>query len=153
MYGFYFGYEEATLGVKLRYTWDTAMEFGRMVWMGLRQLITGQVGVKDMSGPVGIVDLMAETGQNAASTADAVYNILYLGAFIAVNLAIMNLLPIPALDGGRLLFLIVEAIRRKPIPPEKEGMVHAIGLILLFGLFIVLTYRDVVRLLTGGFNL
>jgi len=153
MYGFYFGYEEATLGVKLRYTWDTAMEFGRMVWMGLRQLITGQVGVKDMSGPVGIVDLMAETGQNAASTADAVYNILYLGAFIAVNLAIMNLLPIPALDGGRVFLLLVtwliESMTRKKLDPKYEGYIHGAGMILLLGLMAVVMFNDVIRIVTG----
>ena len=88
MYGFYFGYEEATLGTTLRYTWNTAMEFSRMVWMGLEQLVSGQVGMQDLSGPVGIVDLMAETGEQAESTGDALYSIFYLGAFIAVNLAI-----------------------------------------------------------------
>ena len=72
LYGFNFGYEEATLGVKIRYSWDTAMEFGRMVWMGLEQLIHGEVGLKEMSGPVGIVEVMAETGENAESASDAV---------------------------------------------------------------------------------
>ncbi|MBQ9249317.1 MAG: site-2 protease family protein [Oscillospiraceae bacterium] len=153
MYGFYFGYEEATLGVKLRYTWDTAMEFGRMVWMGLRQLVTGQVGVKDMSGPVGIVDLMAETGQNAASIGDAVYNILYLGAFIAVNLAIMNMLPIPALDGGRVFLLLVtwliESLTRKKLDPKYEGYIHGAGMVLLLGLMAIVMFNDVVRIVTG----
>ena len=153
MYGFYFGLEEATPGVKLRYTWDTAMEFGRMVWMGLRQLVTGQVGMKEMSGPVGIVDLMAETGQNAATTADAVYNILYLGAFIAVNLAIMNLLPIPALDGGRVFFLLVtwliESLTHKKLDPKYEGYVHGAGMVLLLGLMAFVMFNDIVRLVTG----
>ena len=152
MYGFYFGYEEATLGVKLRYSWGTAMEFGRMVWMGLRQLVTGQVGVKDMSGPVGIVDLMAETGEQAASTADAVYNILYLGAFIAVNLAIMNLLPIPALDGGRIFLLLItwliESISRKKLDPKYEGYIHAGGMALLLLLMAVVMFNDIVRIVS-----
>ena len=153
MFGFYFGFEEATPGVKLRYTWDTAMEFGRMVWMGLSQLIRGQVGIRDMSGPVGIVDLMAETGEQAASTADAVYNILYLGAFIAVNLAIMNLLPIPALDDGRIFFLLVtwliETIARRRLDPRYEGYVHAAGMVLLLGLMAVVMFNDVLRIVTG----
>ena len=65
----------------------------------------------------------------------------------------MNLLPLPALDGGRLLFLVIEVIRRKPIPPEKEGVVHAVGMVLLLGLFVLMTYHDIVKLIHGGFNL
>ena len=153
MYGFYFGYEEATLGVKLRYTWDTAMEFGRMVWMSLEQLLSGQVGVKDLSGPVGIVDMMAETGEQAESTVDALYNILYLGAFVAVNLAIMNLLPIPALDGGRIFLLLVtwviERLTRKKLDPKYEGYIHAGGMVLLLGLMAFVMINDLVRIVTG----
>ena len=78
--------------------------------------------------------------------------VLWLMFIISLNLGIMNLLPVPALDGGRLLFLIVEIIRRKPIPPEKEGAVHAIGMLLLLGLFAVLTFHDIARLITGGFS-
>ena len=154
MFGFYFGYEEATPGVKFRYTWDTAMEFCRMVWMSLGQLVRGQVGLKDMSGPVGIVDLMAETGSQAASTADAVYNILYLGAFIAVNLAVMNMLPIPALDGGRVFLLlitwIVESITHKKLDPKYEGYIHAGGMVLLLALMAVVMFNDIVRIVTSS---
>ncbi|MBO5556529.1 MAG: site-2 protease family protein [Oscillospiraceae bacterium] len=153
MYGFYFGYEEATFGVKLRYTWDTCMEFGRMVWMGLEQLLTGQVGVKDMSGPVGIVDMMAETGEQAASTRDALYDILYLGAFIAVNLAIMNMLPIPALDGGRVFLLLVtwliESVTHKKLDPRFEGYIHGAGMVLLLALMAFVMFNDVLRIVTG----
>ena len=145
LFGFNFGYEEATFPVKIRYSWDTAMEFGRMVWMGLSQLVHGEVGLKEMSGPVGIVDLMAETGESAESTSDAVYDILYLGAFIAINLAIMNMLPIPALDGGRLVFLLLEAVRGKPIPPEKEGMVHLAGFAVLMFVMILVLFNDISR--------
>ena len=123
-----------------------------MVWMGLRQLISGQVGVRDMSGPVGIVDLMAETGQQAASTADAIYNILYLGAFIAVNLAMMNLLPIPALDGGRVFLLLVtwlfESLTHKKLDPKYEGYIHGAGMVLLLGLMAVVMFNDVLRIFT-----
>ena len=153
MYGFYFGYEEATFGAKLRYTWNTCMEFGRMVWMGLEQLITGKVGVKEMSGPVGIVDLMAETGEQAASARDAVYDILYLGAFIAVNLAIMNMLPIPALDGGRVFLLlvtgIIESVTHKHLDPRYEGYIHGAGMALLLLLMAVVMFNDIVRIVTG----
>ena len=150
LFGFNFGYEEATFPVKIRYSWDTAMEFGRMVWMGLSQLVHGEVGLKEMSGPVGIVDLMAETGESAESTSDAVYDILYLGAFIAINLAIMNMLPIPALDGGRifllLVTLIIEAITRKKLNPRYEAWIHAGGMALLLALMAVIMLNDILKL-------
>ena len=75
--------------------------------------------------------------------------ILDLIVFISLNLGFMNLLPLPALDGGRLVFLILEAIRRKPIPREKEGLVHLIGMGLLFVCFLLITYKDIVRLIVG----
>lgn len=150
LYGFYFGYEEATLPLKLQYAWSTSLEFGRMVWMGLGQLVHGEVGLKDLSGPVGIVDAIAETGENAETTSDAVYDILYLGAFIAINLAIMNMLPLPALDGGRVFLLLVtaviEAITRKKLDPKYEGYIHAAGLVLLLGLMGVIMLSDIVKL-------
>ncbi len=153
MFGFIMGYEEATFSNKLSYTWNTAMEFGRMVWVGLGQLISGQVGVKDLSGPVGIVDLMAETGEQAESTADALYSIFYLGAFIAVNLAIMNLLPIPALDGGRIFLLLVtwliESATHKKLDPKYEGYVHAAGMVLLLGLMALVMFNDIIKVITS----
>ena len=120
-YGFVFGYTEATFGTKLEYTWNTTLEFSRLVWLGLGDLINGKVGLKDMSGPVGIVDMMNEVGQQAESAKAAADNLLYISAFIAVNLAIMNMLPIPALDGGRVFLMIVtviiEAVSRKKLDP------------------------------------
>lgn len=151
MYGIYFGYEEATLPVKLRCSWETTMEFGRWVWMGLKQLVGGEVQMADMAGPVGIVDLMAETGKQAETVKDGIFNVLYIGAFIAVNLAIMNMLPIPALDGGRVFALIVttviEAIIGKRIDPKYEGYIHAAGMILLLALMAVIMCSDVIRII------
>ncbi len=152
-YGFRFGYEEATFGAKLRNTWNTAREFGRMVWMGLSQLLHGEVGLRDLSGPVGIVDLMAETGESAESKSDAIFDILYLGAFIAINLAIMNMLPIPALDGGRVFLLLVTLILqavlgRKP-DPKYEGAIHAAGMVLLLALMAVIMLSDIVKIVQG----
>ena len=150
LYGFHFGYDEATLGVKLRYSWDTAMEFGRMVWMGLSQLVHGEVGLNEMSGPVGIVEVMAETGESAESTSDAIYDILYLGAFIAVNLAIMNMLPIPALDGGRVFLLLVtfciEKIVRKKLDPKYEGYIHTAGMVLLLAFMALVMFNDILKI-------
>ncbi len=152
MYGFYFGYEEATLGVTLKNTWYTAMEFGRWVWMGLSELVSGNVGVQDLAGPVGIVDMMAETGEQAESTGAAVYDILYFGAFIAVNLALMNMLPIPALDGGRIFLLLItaliEAVTKKKLDPKYEGYIHAAGMILLLALMAFVMLNDIYKIFT-----
>ena len=149
-YGFSFGYEEATFGVKLRNVWNTSMEFVRWVWAGLSELVSGHVSMNDISGPVGIVDLMAETGESAESTSDAVFDILYLGAFIAINLAIMNMLPIPALDGGRvfllLVTLVIEAITRKKLNPKYEAWIHAAGMALLLTLMAVIMFNDILKL-------
>ncbi len=150
MYGFYFGIKEASFGEKLRQSWFTCLEFGRWVWQGLRELVSGNVGMKDMAGPVGIVDMMAETGEQAQSVRDGIFDVLYFGAFIAVNLAIMNLLPIPAVDGGRVFLLIVtlmiEAITKKKLDPKYEGYIHAAGMVLLLALMGVIMLNDIVRI-------
>ena len=152
MFGFYFGYELATPAVTLRNTWDTTMEFARWVRMGLRELIHGRVSVDEMAGPVGIVDMMAETGENAETTGDALYSIFYFTAFIAVNLAIMNMLPIPALDGGRVFLLLVtwliESVTKKKLDPKYEGYIHAAGMVLLLGLMAFIMFHDIIRIVT-----
>ena len=152
-YGFVWGIEKATFGVKLEYVWNTAKEFSRLVWLGLGDLIHGAVGVDDMAGPVGIVDMMNDAGSSAASTADAMYSMLYFSAFIAINLAIMNMLPIPALDGGRVFLMIVtviiEAITKKKLDPKYEGYIHAGGMVLLLLLMGFIMYNDIARLITG----
>ena len=112
----------------------------------LKNLIFKGEGLENTAGTVGIIAVVAQKAR------EGVYMVLWLMYIISLNLGIINLLPIPALDGGRLLFLVVEAIRRKPIPPEKEGMVHGIGLTLVLGLFVLLTFHDVARLIAGGVN-
>ena len=152
MYGFYFGTEPATIGRKLSYSWNTTMEFVHLVWDALGQLFGGKVTVNDLSGPVGIVDMMAETGEQAESVSDALHNIFYLGAFIAVNLAVMNMLPIPALDGGRIFLLLVtaliEALIRKKLDPKYESYIHAAGMILLLLLMAYVMFHDIFRIVT-----
>lgn len=103
------------------------------------QLFGGNASAEDVVGPVGIIHLVGE----AAKT--NIYNVLSLAALISINLGMVNLLPIPALDGGRLVFLIIEGIIGKPIDPEKEGMVHFTGFVLLLGLMIFMVYKDIVR--------
>ena len=150
-YGLYFGAEEATLGRKLSYSWNNAMDFARLVRLSLQMLLTGQAGVKDLSGPVGIVSTMTQVGEQAATTRAAVENIAYLAALIAVNLAVMNLLPLPALDGGKIFFLVINAVSmqlfKKQIPAKYENYIHFAGLVLLLALMAVITFSDVWKLI------
>ena len=150
-YGLYFGAEEATLGRKLSYSWNNAMDFARLVRLSLQMLVTGQAGVKDLSGPVGIVSTMTQVGEQAATTRAAVENIAYLAALVAVNLAVMNLLPLPALDGGKIFFLVINAVSmqlfKKQIPAKYENYIHFAGLILLLALMAVITFSDVWKLI------
>ena len=114
----------------------------------LKMLIGGQVGLEEMSGPVGIVSTIGDTYKE--SRVDGWYyvtmNMIMIAIFLSVNLGVMNLLPIPALDGGRLVFLILEAIRGKAIPQEKESMVHFTGFVLLMGLMAVILFSDLHKL-------
>ena len=153
-FGFRFGAaEKATFGLKLRQSWATTKEFGSLVWLSLGELVRGRVGIQDLSGPVGIVDLMAETGEQAATMSEGLRGIFYLGAFIAVNLAVMNMLPIPALDGGRVFLLLVtwliETITRKKLDPKYEGAIHTAGMVLLLALMAFVMFNDIFKLIRG----
>ena len=114
-------------------------------------ILHGEAGVKDLSGPVGIVSTMTQVGEQAATTRAAVENIAYLAALIAVNLAVMNLLPLPALDGGKIFFLVINAVSmqlfKKQIPAKYENYIHFAGLILLLALMAVITFSDVWKLI------
>ena len=127
-YGLNFTVKETTLGDRLQMSFANAADFVRMVRLSLQMLVTGQAGVKDISGPVGIVTVITDVGQNSGSTAAAVRNIAYLAAMIAVNLAVMNLLPLPALDGGKIFFLVINALCmllvHKRIPQKFESYVQ-----------------------------
>lgn len=150
-YGLYFGVQETGVGAKLRYAWYSALDFVRLVWLGLEDLVTGAVGIKQMSGVVGIVNVMADVGVQSETAYDAALNIAYLTAFIAINLAVMNLLPIPALDGGRILFLLVtwllERVLRRRIDPKYEAYINTAGLVALMGLMIFVMYNDVAKII------
>ena len=117
------------------------------VYGALFDLFTGKACVTEMSGVVGTVSVMTEAMETASTygIADVIYTVLMLGALISVNFAVVNLLPIPALDGGRLVFIILELLRGKPIDPEKEGMVHFAGMILLLALVVVLMVSDILK--------
>ncbi|HWR59986.1 MAG TPA: RIP metalloprotease RseP [Clostridia bacterium] len=117
----------------------TTGTISKMMLSFLGELVRGKANTEEVSGPISIIVYMNE----AAKT--GFLNVLYLTAIISLNLAILNLLPIPALDGGRLLFLFVELVRRKKLPPEKEGMVHFVGLMALMALSVFLMYRDIIK--------
>jgi len=152
-YGFSFGYEDATFGNKLKYAWNSSVDVVRNVRLSLQMLLTGKAGLQDMSGPVGIVQIMSETAQESETKLDALMNLMYFGAFIAINLGVMNMLPIPALDGGRVVGLLitttVEAITKKKINPKYEGYIHGAGMILLLALMAVIMFKDILFIFKG----
>lgn len=117
----------------------------RLIWISFIDLITGTYGINDLSGPIGVVSTMSQ-----AISIMSFSSFLTLIALITINLGIFNLLPIPALDGARFVFLLIEAIRGKPIPAEKEGWVHFIGFAALMLLMLVVTFNDIVKLFGGG---
>ncbi len=112
----------------------------RLVIYSLMMLITGKVPVSQMSGPVGTTVIIGQAAQQG------IFTLLYMFALLSVNIGIFNLIPFPALDGGRIFFLIIEMIRRKPLPPEKEGIIHFAGLILLLLLMLFVTSSDIYKL-------
>ena len=131
--------EKTVFGV-LKEGVDKTISTARLVWLSLGDLIRGAAGLNDLSGPVGVAQVVGEASTMGVTT------FLTLVAFITINVGIFNLLPLPALDGGRLVFLIIEGIRRKPVPPKYEGYIHAVGLILLLILMVVITFNDVFKL-------
>ncbi|MGI6180711.1 MAG: RIP metalloprotease RseP [Agathobaculum sp.] len=142
--GLTFAEQQGGFGMRLNMSVRASVNYARLVWTSLGQLFSGQVGVDQLSGPVGVAGVMANTAK---------YSMVYffrLVAFISINLGVMNLLPLPALDGGRLVFLLIEAVRRKPVPPKYEGYVHAAGLMLLLALMVYVTGQDIFRMMTRG---
>ena len=146
-YGFSFSLEEATFAGKIRYTWYNVLDSIRNIRVSLQMLLTGKAGIQDLSGPVGIVDQMSQVAQESPTWIDAALNLLYFGGFLAINLAVMNLLPIPALDGGRVVGLLittaVETVIGKKIDPKYEGYLHMAGMVLLLGLMAFVMFKDI----------
>ena len=154
MYGglFDFGvvYKDKTPLTVIKGSGEIFMSMTHIVGLSLKQLVSGKISKDDVSGPVGVVSAISETAKESNGLREAVSSIAYMTALISINVGIFNLLPIPGLDGGRLLFCLIEFIRRKPVKPEHEGYVHLAGMVLLFGIMIFATYNDIVRLVTGG---
>ena len=152
-YGFYIAgdqIEEGTLLTKLKVSWLNTIDFVRIVRLSLQMLVTGQAGMDDLSGPVGIVSTITQVGTASETVADAVENILYFGSMLAVNLAVMNMLPIPALDGGKIFFLVIDGIAakvfRRKIPERYETAVNTAGFVVLMGFMLLVTFNDVFKL-------
>jgi len=115
----------------------------KLVYTSLFDLITGDVGMDAVSGPIGV----AAEVDTAVKSDRSWLNVISIVALLTINLGVMNLLPLPALDGGRILFVIIEWIRRKPIPRDKEGIIHGIGFMLLFAFMIFVFFQDILKLL------
>ena len=149
-YGIDFTPVDATPTLVLQQSWDTTLYFARSVWLGLSMLVKGDVSVGEMAGPVGIVSLIGETGAQSQSILAGLKNVFYIIALVSVNLAIMNLLPIPALDGGRIFLILVGKVfylfTRRTINPKYEGYLHAVGFALLILLMLTVTFQDILRL-------
>lgn len=157
-YGYFLGFSQAgtprSVGRVLSDTFTRSASMTRVVWLSLFDLVTGQFGLSDMAGPVGLVVMVGDGAQNVQegiaqgqSVGQALSPLLFLGALISINIGIMNLLPLPALDGGRIVFVFIEGITRKPVPKKFEGMVHGIGLALLLLLMVIITFSDIIGLI------
>ena len=149
-YGMNFTLSTPNFWEKLGMAWNQSLDTVRLVRLSLQMLLGGKVGIKDMFGPVGIVSEMSKVAAASDSKVTALLNMLYFGGFIAINLAVMNLLPIPALDGGRIVCLLitvaVEAVTKKKINPKYEGYLHGAGMILLLALMAIIMFKDVIFL-------
>lgn len=142
------GYEKTDGLNILKYGFYDVKYMIRTTILSLKELVTGGLGVSDLSGPVGVVDAIGTTYEESKSEGALVLwmNMINMAVLLSANLGVMNLLPLPALDGGRLVFLIVEAIRRKPVNRNIEGMVHFAGFMLLMVLMVVVMYNDILKI-------
>ena len=153
MYGISIGYQQkpTTLGARVVSAFHATGFNVRVVWVSLGELFGGRAKMTDLMGPVGMANVVDSQIQNPeASVGEKVMNLVDLAALIAINLAVMNLLPIPGLDGSRLLIVAVEGIRRKRLNPKYVGYVHAAGMLLLFAFMIFIFFNDIIRWITGG---
>lgn len=133
----------------LKYAWYEMRYSVKATYKSLGMMLRGQVGREDVAGPVGIaVNVVGKTYDEAKNYGwqSVVISMLNIILMLSVNLGILNLLPIPALDGGRLVFLLVEVVRGKPVPPEKEGMVHFVGLVFFMVLMVFVFFNDLVNI-------
>jgi len=127
----------------ISHAWQLTVSAAGLVIEAIRLLIIGGADITDVGGPIAIVGEIQQAAQLG------IVPVLWLTAFISVNIGLFNLLPLPALDGGRIVFTLIEAIRRKPIPAEKEAIIHFVGIVLLLGLMVFVTFNDIVSCVSG----
>ena len=153
LYGLGFRVEETTPDSVPGRILPTAMNYVRSVIVGLETLVSGQAKLSDIGGPVQIVAIMSDVAEESETPGFAALNMLNIGGLIAINLAVMNLLPIPALDGGRavglLLTTAIEAVTKKKIDPKFEGYVHSVGMVLLLALMALIAFKDIFMIMKG----
>ncbi len=137
--------KQEPLGVKntVSQAWYYTGYVVKMVYQALWDLVRGNSGIDQLSGPVGVVSAV----DTAVKSDYGTLNVLFLIGMLTINLGVFNLLPLPALDGGRIFFMLIELIRKKPVPAEKEGIVHMIGLMLLLGFAVVVFFNDIFKLI------
>jgi regulator of sigma E protease len=140
LYGFNLTAQPLAFFGKIGYAFKNAMTYLQSAMLGIKMMLTGQVGTQDMMGTVGIASQM---GEMAKASMSAMWNFV---AYISINLAFVNLLPIPALDGGKILFLLIELVRGEKLDPKYEGVASMVGLVLLLALFLFVTYHDILRI-------
>lgn len=138
---FYVATEKATFFGTIRAAFYKSLATAKLIWVTLGDLVRGKVGVTELSGPIGV-------GSAITSAIKVGWKTFWqLVAFITINLAVVNLLPLPALDGGRIVFMIFELVARRPVPPEKENLVHLAGLVAFLLLAVFIAYQDILKLL------
>ncbi len=146
-FGISFDTQKTTFRSVLRQIWPETRYQIKSTFVGLKMLLTGKAGMKDMAGPVGIVTMMSDVANASDSTSAALLNMLAFGGMIAVNLAVMNLIPFPALDGGRVLGLLltcaIEGVTKKKLDAKYEGYIHSAGMVLLLILMAVILFKDI----------
>jgi regulator of sigma E protease len=138
--------------LRVKETLGESVSAVRMVWLSLLDMVTGKFRLRDISGPIGVVSVLTDTAQEAQQGAagndkavalGTLLRLLSLFALISINIGVMNLLPLPALDGGRLVFTGIEMLFRKPVPKKFEGYVHAAGLAALMLFMVVISFSDI----------
>lgn len=130
--------EKKTVFTVVKHSWFNCVSTFETIWESIIGLVSGRFGVEHVSGPVGVTEALGDAAKNGALT------VMNMAVMISMNLGVFNLLPIPALDGGRFVFLVIEAIRRKPINRETEATIHTVAIMILMGLMIVITFKDII---------
>ena len=146
LFGFTSGEYTESKGLEMfKYAYYEMRYCVKATYKSLFMLVTGQLSRQDVAGPVGIANMVGETYEAAkpAGWMTVLLNMMYIAVILSVNLGILNLLPLPALDGGRLVFMLIEVVRGKPVPPEKEGIVHFVGMVAFMILMVFILFNDI----------